>query len=251
MFVRFALRGAVVAAALVISFGVLAAENSSLIFLNRILSGNELNYDKNIKRIAGGRLLLSDDPANYAVYETLEKHIRAFRKDIENKADLISYYNYQEAVTGDITDILQRVRELALKRFDPFFSDSERDIIDREIGQDYDQIVLELRQSEFNGKHIFEDLFEDGAVKSLFRDKDHFSPDNVEKLIDYFIYQRTYTGAEINRLSYEIYGEKIAEENMTRSQSQNDTDIAREMSLLTLNHLKMLVNLLMLHEAEN
>src|SRR5208337_1032957 len=80
---------------------------TSMIFLNRILAGNELSYDKDIGRIASGKILLVDDPANYAIYETLEKHIRAFSRDMENQADLVSFYNYQESILGDIGDILQ------------------------------------------------------------------------------------------------------------------------------------------------
>jgi flagellin-like hook-associated protein FlgL len=231
---------------LVLFFSYLAAENSSLIYLNRILSGSDINYDKNVRRISGGRQLLADDPANYAIYETLEKHIRAFRKDIENKSDMVSYYNCQEAMMGSILDILQRIRALVLEKSGPLLSGGDRDIIDREIGQDYDQIVLELKESEFNGKRIFEGLFGDSTVAGLFRNQGHYSLDNVDGLIDYFIYQRTYAGAMVNRLHYEIAGERTADENMTESQSRGDTDIAAEMSGLTLNHLKMLVNLLML-----
>ncbi len=241
----------ILTAFLLLACETMTAENSSLIFLNRILSGNELNFDKNIKRISGGRFLLVDDPANYAIYEMLEKHIRAFQKDIENQSDLISYYNYQEAVMGNMVDILQRIRELLLKRDDPVLNDSDRGIIDNEISQDYDQIIFDLKQSEFNGKHIFEELFDSGAVKSLFTGKDYFRLDNVDKLIDYFIYQRTFAGARAGSLSHEISGERTAKENMTKSQSVNDTDIARETSELTLDHLKIIVNLLMLHESKN
>lgn len=236
---------------LLLSGSYIAAENSSLIFLNRILSGNDINYDKNIRRLSGGRQLLTDDPANYAIYEDLEKHIRAFEKDIGNQSDMVSYYNYQEAMMGSIIDILQRIRELVLERSGPLLSGSDRDIIDGEIGQDYDEIILELKQSEFNGKHIFEGLFDDQAVVSIFRGQDHYSLDNVDRLIDYFIRERTYTGAMVNTINHEIAGERIESENLTRAQSAGgDTDVGNEMSALTLNHLKILINLLMLKSAE-
>ncbi|MGA2142301.1 MAG: hypothetical protein ABSG94_07750 [Brevinematales bacterium] len=106
----------IIAIVLLLAFSYIAAENSSFIFLNRILSGNDINYDKNIRRVSSGRRLLIDDPANYAIYETLEKHIRAFEKDIGNKSDMVSYYNYQEAMMGSIIDVLQRIRGLVLER---------------------------------------------------------------------------------------------------------------------------------------
>ncbi len=226
-----------------------SAGNSSLIFLNRILSGNELNYEKNLQRISGGRSLLVDDPANYAIYEELEKHIRAFRKDIENQSDMISYYKYQDALLGNLIDILQRIRELCLQESNTILSDSDRGIINGKIDQDYRQIIFDLKESQFNTKRIFEGFFENDAVMKALESRDHYSLDRVDSLIDDFIKERASIGARMKGLEYMVSGERQAGENLENMQSGSDTDIARESSSLTLNHLKMIINLLMLKET--
>ncbi len=247
-FIRYFIYKIIMILILLVSSSVLFAENSSLTFLNRILSGTEHEYDKNINRLSQGKILLVDDPANYAIYEQLEKHIRAFGKDIENQSDMISYYKYQDAILGNIIEILQRIRELLLQKSNGILSDSDRELIDSEVAQQYDQIVFTLKESEFNTKKIFEGLFESGVIKKVFTGEDHFRLDNVDNLIDFFIKERTNTGAKMKGLEYLVSGESIAQENMEKMQSHGDTDVGIEMSALRLNHLKMLINILMLKQ---
>src|SRR5208283_4108984 len=101
---------------------------------------------------------------------------------------------------------------------------------------------------EFNGKKIFGELFESQAVKSLFLSPDHTRLLNVDNLIDYFIFRRTYAGSRIDGLKRQISGDKIARENMTKSRAAGDTDIAGEISEAGLDNLKLTVNILMLNK---
>ena len=71
-------------------------------------------------------------------------------KRIANENDMISYYNYMDAVLSGINDSLQRVRELLVKNENIIYSDSDREIIDKpKIKQCYEDAVYDLEQAEF------------------------------------------------------------------------------------------------------
>ena len=223
--------------------------DASLIFLNRILKANNLETDKNLERLSGGKIILVDDPANYAVYEMLEKHIRGLEKMIGNKADMISYYRLQDSILGNIIDILQRIRELNIEKLDAILSDSDRDIINNEITNFYDQILYTLSQSEFNNKKLFGDFLNKDIIKNNFKGKEYYNLDNIDKLLNFFIAQRAYTGSKTKSLEYEISGEQTEEENTVNAQSRSDINFPREISNLERNNLLLLINVLMLKQA--
>ena len=226
------------------------AENSSLTYLNRILSSADQAENKSMARLSSGKILLADDPANYAIYEKLESDLRGLEKTVGNQSDMISYYRLQEGILGNCIEILQRIRELILQKSNGILNDSDREIIDSEIGQDYDQIVYTLKEAEFNRKKIFSDLLGQEIVVNLFKTPEHYRLDKVDLLLDYFISQRSLAGIRINNLNYEISGERIANENEQAVQSHGDTDIPGEMSVLKREHLLMLVNVLMLRQEK-
>jgi flagellin-like hook-associated protein FlgL len=227
------------------------SENNSLNFLNRILSGDEGQVGKDMNRLSGGKILLPDDPANYVIYEKMEAHIRGFGKEIINNGDMISYYKVEDAVLGYIVGLLQRIRELVLQKTDGILSDSDFEIIDTEIDQLYDEIVYTLNQAEFNKKKMFGDLLSDKEVKKVIDGNISYTLENVDRLIDFIVKQRTFAGTKINSLEYSIKGKSFAQENTQIMQSHGDTDYANELSTLKRNQILMLSNVLMLRFKKN
>jgi flagellin-like hook-associated protein FlgL len=222
------------------------ADDSSLIFLNDVLNWREADTNKNMERLSGGRILLTDDPAGYAIDQALEKYVRGLDRTIANQTDMISYYRVEDAMFTGIIDILQRIKELALQRTDGILSDDDRDIIDMEIGQQYDEIGYVLSQAEFNTKKLFTDLMSSEAIVKNFGSPKYFELSNVDALLDFFISQRGKTGALMESLQFAAKGEAIASENMTAARTALDTDYASELSAFKQNQLLMLVNILML-----
>ena len=99
-----------------ITVSAFAYSNSSVLFLNSILNYNDSMISKNYERLSRGTIRVQDDPANYVIYEKIEDQIREMDKRIANENDMISYYNYMDAVLSGINDSLQRVRELIGKK---------------------------------------------------------------------------------------------------------------------------------------
>jgi flagellin-like hook-associated protein FlgL len=222
------------------------AQNASLMFLNRFLGEAESGAGKSVERLASGRGLLADDPANYAIYELLEKQIRALGATIRNQGDMLSYYRLEDSLLGSLSDIVQRIRELIVEESNGTLSPSDRGIVEGEADQLYDQILDTLDQAEFNQVKIFATLAQSELVKAALKEDSHYQLGSVDALLEFLIRERSLVGAKSSGLEYSTSGEEIEKENATGSYSQGDTNIDAEVSSLQREELLMLVDLLML-----
>jgi flagellin-like hook-associated protein FlgL len=223
------------------------AVSGPLTYLNSILSNNEGDLDKSGKRLSEGTFLLPDNPANHAIYEKLEAHIRGLEAVIRNNGDLISYYQTAEGYFIEITDLIQNIRELLIKRCNTIYSMEDRGYIDAEINQYYDEILFTLKNAEFNKKKIFEELLKDNSIKQMLRDASHSQLDNVDSLLSFFLHQRAAYGAIMRTLELRNRGMAVSAENMSEFQgSLWYINMATEISRLKKYHLLFIVNLLML-----
>jgi flagellin-like hook-associated protein FlgL len=226
------------------------ADSSSLTFLNRILNYSEKEEDKSVQRLSGGRILLIDDPANYAIYESLEKFIREFGGYIGNQSDMLSYYRLEDSLMGNIVEILQRIRELSLQRSNGILSDVDRLLVESEMKQQYDQVFMTLENAEFNKKKIFSNLMVTNIISERFESREYYELQNIDRLLDFFIKERASIGAVMNSMEFQISGERIARQNMAEMQSHTDTEFGNELSVLKKRELIMLVNILLLKQSK-
>lgn len=218
-----------------------------LTYLNRILGNNEGDLDKSSNRLSEGTFLLPDNPANHAIYEKLEAHIRELEAIIRNNGDLISYYQTAEGYLSEITELLQNIRELLIKRGNAIYSPEDREYIDFEIHHYYDQIFFTLTNAEFNKKKLFMELLEDTIIKQRLTEQVYFRLDNVDMLFTFFISRRTVYGAVVRTLELRNQGMAVGSENMSEFQgSLWYIDMAAEVSRLKRHHLLFIVNLLLL-----
>jgi hypothetical protein len=222
------------------------AQSPSLLFLNRVLGEAGSEAGKSIERIAGGRGLLADDPANYAIYELLEKQIRGLVATIRNQDDMLSYLRFEDSLLGGLGDIVQRIRELAVEESSGLLESSDRDIIEGEMDQLYDQILDALDQAEFNQVKVFAALAQAEPVKAALKGRAHYRLDDIDALLGFLIGERSLVGSKASGLEFAISGEGIEAENATGAYSQGDTNIDAEVGSLQREDLLMLVDLLML-----
>ncbi len=232
--------------ALLISFIILLSQSlraeESLSYLNRILG----NIEESRKRLSKGTYLLPDDPANFAVYEKLEAHLRELETIISNQSDMISYYRTTEGFLKHITDSLQNIRELVVKRGNFLYMGENREYIDLEIDQYYRQILFTLKNAEFNKKRIFENLFADSSLQVRFQGEEYYELANVDRLLKFFIRQRVLFGTRINALHSRNRGLAVGAENLKGFQSRvRDINVAKEITHLKRHHLLLIINLLL------
>lgn len=224
------------------SFGY--SKSSSRLFLIRILNNSETVSNKSVRRLSSARLLLVDDPANYAIYEKLESFVRSTNQLISGDEDMINYYRFMQGALSNTINMLQRIRVLVLKKSSVYTS-FEKEIVDTEIKQYQRQILYNLKNSQFNKKSVFNSILNDKRISSLFINRKYNTIAEVDALLKYFIYQRSVAGLKSKKLSYRVKGKNIQRENTIQTQSRKgDLNYASEISQMKAQSLKTLIQLM-------
>lgn len=119
--------------------GQLGRTNSALSSsLGRISSGLRINS-------------ASDDAAGLGVATNLETQVNSTRQSIRNSNDGISIIQTAEGATNEVTDILQRMRELAVQSSSETLDNDERAYIQTEFTQLTAEVARIANVTEFNG----------------------------------------------------------------------------------------------------
>jgi len=93
----------------------------------------------------------ADDAANLGVATNLETQISSTRQAMRNANDGISIIQTAEGAANEVTDILQRMRELAIQSSSETLQDEERSFIQDEFLQLRSEISRIAQVTEFNG----------------------------------------------------------------------------------------------------
>ncbi len=93
----------------------------------------------------------SEDAAGLGVANNLENQVISTRQAMRNTNDGISIIQTAESATNEVTDILQRMRELAVQSASETLADSERSFITDEFTQLRSEVQRIAEVTEFNG----------------------------------------------------------------------------------------------------
>ncbi len=224
-----------------------SAQGSALGFLNGILGEAEGGEARSSERLSGGVMLLADDPASYAIYDSMQAQVLSLGAEMGNGDDLLSYYRLVDSILGNLVDIEQRIRELLAQRAGGILDDSDKEAIDSEIGQLYDEVAYTLANAEFNQKRLF--LPTDAGMSGLFGSAKFYDQASVDRSLEDLIALRSGAGAKVEALGFAVSGQGIEAENETAALSQGDTDFARELAALQRSHILALADILMLKRS--
>jgi flagellin len=132
--------------------------NVSSIAAQRNLGINKLNLDNNLRKLSSGERITraADDAAGLAISEKLKAHIRGLRQARRNSDDGISLIQTAEGGLSEISNIIVRLRELAVQAATDTVGDAERGFSDIEFQQLKDEINRISKSSEFNGKKLLD-----------------------------------------------------------------------------------------------
>ena len=103
------------------------------------------------KRINGAK----DDAAGLAIATTMTADIRAMKQGTRNANDGIALAQTAEGALDEVSNMLQRVRELAVQSKTETYSDTDRGYMDAEVNELQAQITDILANTEFNGVTLF------------------------------------------------------------------------------------------------
>ena len=133
--------------------------NTNMFSLNaqRNLDRSQGAMGKAIQRLSSGLRINSakDDAAGLAVAEGITSKIRGLDVAARNANDGISLAQTAEAALSEITNNLQRIRELAVQSANGTLGDTERSYLQTEVDELTSEIKRIVDDTEFNGTKLF------------------------------------------------------------------------------------------------
>ena len=110
-----------------------------------------------MERLSTGKRINSakDDAAGLAIATTMTAQVRGMSQGIRNANDGISLAQTAEGALSEVTNMLQRVRELAVQSKSGTYQASDRDYMQSEVTNLTDQIADVLANTKFNGNNLF------------------------------------------------------------------------------------------------
>lgn len=134
---------------------VISTNTSALRAANATMSANSMLASA-MERLSTGKRINSakDDAAGLAISSTMTSQIRGMNQAIRNANDGISLAQTAEGALGEVTNMLQRVRELAVQSASGTYSQADRDNMDIEV-QQLDTQITDILKTKFNGVDLF------------------------------------------------------------------------------------------------
>ncbi len=136
---------------------------SSMIGQNA-LGKQQGSLSKSLEKLSTGMRInrASDDAAGLSVSESMRSRIRGMDRAKANAEDGIALLQIAEGSTGEINNILQRMRELAIQSATDTMTTTERSYTDKEYGQLKNEITRISGSASYNGMTLI-----DGAAGSF------------------------------------------------------------------------------------
>jgi len=152
--------------------------NVASLTAQRNLSSSNTLLATSMARLSSGMRVNSakDDAAGIAIAERMQTAVRGMNVAMRNANDAISMSQSTEAAIGKVTDMLQRMRELAIQSANATNTSSDRSNLDAEYAQLADQVLDTLTSFRFNGLNV---LGSDGGQTFTFQIGDR-SGDTVD-----------------------------------------------------------------------
>ncbi|MCM0605194.1 MAG: flagellin [Xanthomonadaceae bacterium] len=259
--------------------------NVPALVAQRNLKWNRSNLDRSLERLSSGSRInhAGDDAAGLAISESLRAQIRGLGQAERNAQDGISVVQVAEGALAEVSNIIVRMRELAVQASSDTVGPNERRFLDLEFTQLLEEIDRIAHSTEFNGTpllsggsatfeiqigtrnnplvdrvKLFDPYTTDVNVVSLGINlttvADKASAQNSLAALDSGLQKITSIRAEFgamqNRMQSIISNISIAKENLSAANSRiRDTDIAEETSELTKNNILLQAGVAVLGQA--
>ena len=132
--------------------------NTNIASLNaqRNLNMSQGSLATSMQRLSSGLRVNSakDDAAGLAIAERMNAQVRGMNVAVRNANDGISMSQTAEGALSQVSNSLQRMRELAVQARNSTNSSSDKDSLNKEFSQLQAEISRVLGGTTFNGKHI-------------------------------------------------------------------------------------------------
>ena len=267
--------------------------NMSSLYTDRVLNISNDSIMKNMEKLSSGERInrAGDDASGLAVSEKMRSQIRGLNQASKNITNAVSFIQTTEGYLGETTDILQRVRELAVQSANGIYSDEDRMQIQVEVSQLVAEVDRIASVAQFNGMNMLTGRFalegpstmqfqvganmdqntrvfigtmtaqalglkgaQGGDEQIAISDPEQANMvlGTVDEALKVVNKQRADLGAYQNRFELAAKGVNVAAENTQASESRiRDTDMASEMVEFTKNSILTQAGTAMLAQANS
>lgn len=267
--------------------------NMSALYANRTLGVSNEAIMGNIEKLSSGEKInrAGDDASGLAVSEKMRAQIRGLNQANRNIQNGVSFIQTTEGYLQETTDVLQRVRELAVQSANGIYSDEDRMQIQVEVSQLVTEVDRIASQAQFNGMNMLTGSFaaesdrvmqfqiganmdqnarvyigtmtaealglkgtqgDDQQVSIATPESANMAIGTVDEALKNISKQRADLGAYQNRFEMASNGIAVAAENLQAAESRiRDTDMASEMVEYTKNQILTQSGTAMLAQANS
>lgn len=229
---------------------------------NRMLNVTAGEQSKSSEKLSSGYRInrAADDAAGLSISEKMRSQVRGLNQASKNAQDGISYVQTAEGALAEVTEMLQRVNELAVQASNGTSNATQDGYINAEVTQIETEITRIASATKFNGQKIFGgnaiDVWagETGDTTNkisitaptiatmnfdLSTDaKAQGEIDKVQKKLEEIAKTRSDLGAVQNRLEHTVKNLDNIAENVTAAESRiRDTDMSTEMVKFSNNNI--------------
>jgi len=265
----------------------------SSLYANRTLGVSNDQVMGNIEKLSSGQRInkAGDDASGLAVSEKMRSQIRGLNQANRNIQNGVSFIQATEGYLAETTDILQRIRELAVQSANGIYSDEDRMQIQVEVSQLVAEVDRIASQAQFNGMNMLTGSFSQNSDRIMqFQiganvdqnervyigtmtaqslglkgaqgseegigistpDTANMAIATVDEALKNVSKQRADLGAYQNRFEMAANGVNVAAENLQAAESRiRDTDMASEMVEYTKNQILTQSGTAMLAQANS
>ena len=135
--------------------------NLSAINSHRVLKFQHWNVDKNMESLSSGMRInrAGDDASGLAVSEKMRTQVMGLRQAERNTEDGMSLIQTTEGYLQQLTEIIQRMRVLAVQSSNGIYTPDDRQLIQVEVSQLVDEVDRIASQAEFNKMNLLQGDF--------------------------------------------------------------------------------------------
>lgn len=140
--------------------------NISSMFASRMERINAKEVQSSIEKLSSGQRInkASDDAAGLAISEKLRAQIRGLNQASKNTENAVSFIQVTSGYLQETTDILQRIRELAVQSSNGLYSSEDRLQLQIEVSQLVAEVDRIASSAQFNGLNMLTGRYADNEI---------------------------------------------------------------------------------------
>jgi flagellin len=145
--------------------------NTKSLFAQNALTANNRSLSKAMEQLSTGKRIntASDDAAGLAIASKMTSQIRGLDQAVRNANDAVSMLQTAEGGMIEITNMQQRMRELAIQAANDTNTSEDREYLDLEFQQLRQEIGRIAGNTQWNGMNIIDGSFTENKDKGLFQ----------------------------------------------------------------------------------